>query len=178
MEVDGVCVTLWQRRTAEGVPVYQHGGAWGGQKSDFFFVPDRQFAMAVLTNAGSGSGVLYELGRSGWALEKFCGLSNPPAAPKPQPADRLAPYEGHYKALVIPPGPFDKIEEMNLELKAADGGLSVSGDSDAQSLAFYRDEYVLATDHNGQTTRSDFVRGPDGRVAWFRDGGRLWARQN
>ena len=22
-----------------------------------------------------------------------------------------------------------------------------------------------------------FVRGPDGRVAWFRDGGRLWARQ-
>jgi CubicO group peptidase (beta-lactamase class C family) len=177
MEVDGVCVTLWQRRTAEGVPVYQHGGAWGGQKSDFFFVPDRQFAMAVLTNAASGSGVLYELGRSGWALEKFCGLSDPPAAPKPQPADRLAPYEGHYQALVIPPGPFDKIEEMNIELKAADGGLRVSGDSDAESLAFYRDDYVLANNHSGQASRSDFVRGPDGRVAWFRDGGRLWAHQ-
>jgi CubicO group peptidase (beta-lactamase class C family) len=177
MEVDGVCVTLWQRRTAEGVPVYQHGGAWGGQKSDFFFVPDRQFAMTVLTNAATGTGILYELGRSGWALNQFCGLNDPPAVPKPQPADRLAQYEGHYKALTIPPGPFDKIEEMAVELKAADGGLRVSGDSDAESLAFYRDEYVLATGHNGQAMRSDFVRGADGRVAWFRDGGRLWARQ-
>jgi CubicO group peptidase (beta-lactamase class C family) len=177
MEVDGVCVTLWQRRTAEGVPVYQHGGSWGGQKSDFFFVPDRQFAMTVLTNAASGSGVLYELGRSGWALGQFCGLSNPPAVPKPQPADRLAQYEGAYKALTIPPGPFDKILEMAVELKAADGGLRVTGDSDAESVAFYREDYVLATDRNGQTTRSDFVRGPDGRIAWLRDGGRLWARQ-
>ena len=54
MEIDGVCVGWWQRRTAEGVPVFQHGGSWGGQKSDFFFVPDRQFAMIVLTNATSG----------------------------------------------------------------------------------------------------------------------------
>jgi CubicO group peptidase (beta-lactamase class C family) len=177
MEVDGVCVTLWQRRTAEGVPVYQHGGAWGGQKSDFFFVPDRQFAMVVLTNAGSGSGILSLLGRTGWALNQFCGLNDPPAVPTPQAADRLAQYEGHYKAMTIPPGPFDKIEEMAVELKAADGKLRVSGDSDADTLAFYRDEYVLATDHNGLTSRSDFVRGPDGRVAWFRDGGRLWARQ-
>jgi CubicO group peptidase (beta-lactamase class C family) len=178
MEVDGVCVTLWQRRTAEGVPVYQHGGSWGGQKSDFFFLPDRQFAMTVLTNSVSGSGVLYELGRSGWALGQFCGLSNPPAVPKRQSADQLAQYEGSYKALTIPPGPFDKIEEMAVELKAMKGGLRVTGESDAESLAFYSDEYVLATDHNGLTTRSDFVRGPDGRVVWFRDGGRLWARED
>jgi CubicO group peptidase (beta-lactamase class C family) len=178
MEVDGVCVTLWQRRTAEGTPVYQHGGSWGGQNSDFFFVPDRQFAMTVLTNATSGGGVFYELGRSGWALEQFCGLSNPPAVPKPQPADRLAQYEGHYKAQVVAPGPFDKFEEMTAEIKAADGGLRVTGDSDTASVAFYRDEYVLATGRNGRNTRSDFVRGPDGRVAFFRDGGRLWARQN
>ena len=48
MEIDGVCVGFWQRRTAEGVPVFQHGGSWAGQNSDFFFVPDRQFAMTVL----------------------------------------------------------------------------------------------------------------------------------
>jgi len=64
-----------------------------------------------------------------------------------------------------------------IELKAADGGLRVSGDSDISSVAFYGDEYVLATDSVGQTYRSDFVRGPDGRIAWLRDGGRLWARQ-
>jgi CubicO group peptidase (beta-lactamase class C family) len=114
MEIDGVCVGFWQRRTAEGVPVFQHGGSWGGQNSDFFFVPDRQFAMTVLTNATSGPNLLAELGRPGWALSKFCGLSNPPAEPKPQPAARLRDYEGHYRGLVIPSeGPPDKIVEQH-----------------------------------------------------------------
>ena len=108
MEIDGVCVGWWQRRTAEGVPVFQHGGSWGGQNSDFFFVPDRQLAMTVLTNSTDGPKLLAELGRSGWALGKFCGLSNPPADPKPQSAARLKEYEGHYKGWVIPPdGPPD-----------------------------------------------------------------------
>jgi hypothetical protein len=73
-------------------------------------------------------------------------------------------------------GPPDQILEQAIELKAADGGLRVTGDSEL-SLAFYRDEYVLANDPQGQTSRSDFLRGPDGRIAWLRDGGRLWARQ-
>ena len=178
LEVDGVCIGFWQRRTAEGVPVYQHGGSWAGQNSDFFFVPDRQFAMTVLTNSTSGGRLLYELGRSGWALSEFCGLHNPPAVPKTEPPERLARYEGRYKAQVIPPnGPPDQIEDQVIELKAADGGLRVTGDSGTASLAFYRDEYVLATDRQGQNNRSDFVRGPDGRIAWLRDGGRLWAYQ-
>jgi CubicO group peptidase (beta-lactamase class C family) len=177
MEIDGVCVGFWQRRTAEGVPVFQHGGSWGGQNSDFFFVPDRQFAMTVLTNSTSGPRLMAELGRSGWALTKFCGLSNPPAEPKPQTVARLKDYEGHYKGWVIPPeGPPDKIVELHVELKVADVGLRATGDLDL-SLAFYRDDYVLTTDPDGQVKRSDFLRGPDGKIAWLRDGGRLFAKQ-
>jgi CubicO group peptidase (beta-lactamase class C family) len=179
MEIDGVCVGFWQRRTAEGVPVFQHGGSWRGQISDFFFVPDRQFAMTVLTNSTSGPKLLYEVARSGWALTEFCGLNNPPAMPKALPPERLAQYEGRYKAGVIPPnGSTDKIVDQEMELKAADGRLQVSGDSDNSSLAFYRDDYVLATNFVGHTSRSDFLRGQDGRVAWLRDGGRLRARQS
>ena len=178
MEIDGVCVGWWQRRTAEGGAVFQHGGSWGGQNSDFFFVPERQFAMTVVTNSTSGPALMAELGRSGWALTKFCGLSNPPAEPKPQPAARLKEYEGRYKGWVIPPnGPPDKIVEQMAELKSADGGLRATGDFEL-SLAFYRDEYVLTTDPDGQVKRSDFLRGPDGRVAWLRDGGRLFALQS
>jgi hypothetical protein len=133
--------------------------------------------MTVLTNSTSGPGVLYELARSGWALTQFCGLSNPPAVPKAQPTERLAQYEGRYRANLIPPnGPTDRIVDQVIELRTADGGLRVTGDNEL-SLAFYRDEYVLATDPQGQAKRSDFVRGADGRVAWLRDGGRLWARQ-
>ena len=45
------------------------------------------------------------------------------------------------------------------------------------SLAFYRDDYVLTTDPGGEVKRSDFLRGPNGRIAWLRDGGRLFAKQ-
>jgi hypothetical protein len=177
MEIEGVCVGWWHRRTAQRVPVFQHGGSWGGQNSDFFFVPDRQFAMTVLTNSTNDSRLLAELGRSGWALNKFSGLSNPPADPKPQPAARLKEYEGDYTGRVIPPdGPPDKIVEQHAELKAVDGSLRATGDFES-SLTFYRDDYVVAIDRDNQMTRSDFLRGPDGTVAWLRDGGRLWARQ-
>jgi len=76
-----------------------------------------------------------------------------------------------------PTAPPDQIVDQVIELTAAEGGLRVTGDSDTASLAFYRDEYVLATNPQGQAARSDFIRGPDGRIAWLREGGRLWARQ-
>ena len=45
------------RRTAEGVHVVEWDGDWAGQASGFFFVPERGFAMTVLTNATSGAGL-------------------------------------------------------------------------------------------------------------------------
>ena len=178
MEVDGVCVTWWQRRTAEGVPVFQHGGSWGGQNSDFFFVPDRGFAMTTLTNSTTGPKLIADLTRSGgWALSHFAGLNNPPAVPKKRAPAELAAYEGRYKGWIIPPtGTPDTIEELAIDLRVADGGLRVIGDLEL-ILAFYRDDFVLTTDPEGQVKRSDFVRGPDGGVAWFRDGGRIFAHQ-
>ena len=78
--------------------------------------------------------------------------------------------------MIPPDGPPDKIVEQHAELKAIDGGLRVTGDMES-SLTFYRDDYVLAVDRDNQVTRSDFLRGPDGKVAWLRDSGRLWAKQ-
>ncbi|HEY1655727.1 MAG TPA: serine hydrolase [Candidatus Tumulicola sp.] len=177
MEVDGVCVTWFVRRTAQGVPIFQHGGAWAGQNSDFFFIPSRGFAMTTLTNSTTGPMLINELTRSNWALEHFVGLSNPPAKPEKRSAAQLRPYEGRYVGWTIPPdGSPAKPVALNVELRASGGALRATGDLDL-TLAFYRDEYVLTTDTNGQHNRSDFVRGPDGRVAWLRDGGRLYQRQ-
>ena len=36
---------------------------------------------------------------------------------------------------------------------------------------------VLTTDPDGGVKRSDFLRGPDGKIAWLRDGGRLFAKK-
>lgn len=177
LEIDGVCVSWWLRRTAQRIPVFQHGGSWGGQNSDFFFVPSRRFAMTLLTNSTTSSQLIDDIGYSGWALQQFVRISNPPAVPKSLSRAQLAPYEGRYQAFIIPAdGPPDKIEEQNIEIRAAGGQLRVTGDAE-HTLAFYRDDYVVVTDTEGKGARCDFVRGPDGNVAWFRDRGRLFARR-
>lgn len=177
MEVDGVCVTWWQRRTAEGIPVFQHMGSWGGQNSDVFFVPQRGFAMVILTNSTAGPMLIAEVDRSGWALKHFAGLNDPPAPTKTLSAAQLAPYEGRYRGWIVPPdGTPRKISELAVELRASNGGLVATGDLEV-SLAFYRDDFVLTTDADGLVKRSDFIRGADGSVAWLRDGGRIFARQ-
>lgn len=177
MEVDGVCVTWFQRRTAQGIPIFQHGGAWGGQHSDFFFIPERGFAMTTLTNSTTGPRLINALTRQGWALQHFVGLSNPPAPTRRRSASELQPYEGRYVGWTIPPdGSPEKPVAMNVELRANDGGLRATGDLNS-TMAFYRGEYVLTTDACGERNRSDFIRDPDGRVAWLRDGGRIYQHQ-
>jgi hypothetical protein len=115
--------------------------------------------------------------RSGWALHHFAGLHDPPAVPKMLSSAQLAPYEGRYKGWIVPPdGTPEKITELAVELRAANGGLRATGDLEL-NLAFYRGDYLLTTDAQGSVKRSDFVRAADGRIAWLRDGGRIYQRQ-
>jgi len=183
VEIDGIGVTWMLRRTAEGVRVVQHGGDWAGQHSGFFFVPERGFAMTALTNSEDGSKLTSELFGGDWALRQFVGLSDPPAVPRALPPAQLAQYEGYYRGQILAPpgGPTDEALDVTIELSAADGGLRARltgmGQEIETTLAFYRDDFVLVTDDEGQSRRADFVRGPDGRVAWYRDGGRIHAYQ-
>jgi hypothetical protein len=140
------------------------------------------FAIALLTNANSGPLLRTDLLDGDWALARFAGLHNQSAVPRTLTAAQLAPYEGDYWAQVVAPPP-GEAEETVITMRAAGGGLRgriVVGDADGVEgdFAFYRDDYVVALDAGGQPTpsRSDFVRGPDGRVAWFRFGGRLHRR--
>jgi CubicO group peptidase (beta-lactamase class C family) len=183
VEINGVGVSWWQRRTAEGVTVFQHGGDWAGQHSGFFFVPDRGFALTVLTNATSGPRLISEMFfADDGALRQFAGLSNPPAVPRALTPAQLAPYEGLYWAREISPPPGDA-EDTWFELSAADGrlrGRMIAGDNTVEfGLAFYRDNYVVALDTDGQPSpmRANFVPDANGRIAWFSFGGRLHARQ-
>jgi CubicO group peptidase (beta-lactamase class C family) len=189
-ELDGVGVSWWQRRTAEGMPVYQHTGDWAGQHSGLFFVPRRGFALTMLTNADAAGNLLSDFFLGDWALQRFVGLHNPPAVPETLTAAQLAPYEGRYVAREVDPPPGDSAE-TSIEMRAADGGLRVRlivgdvhpeldpelGNATPESeAAFYRDNYVVALDADGQPGpgRSMFLPGPSGGIAWFSTGGRLY----
>ncbi|TDU82223.1 CubicO group peptidase (beta-lactamase class C family) [Kribbella voronezhensis] len=178
VELDGVGVTWMLRPTLEGPTVVQHGGDWSGQHSGFLMVPERDFAITLLTNSESGPALVAELFGDDWALREFAGLSNLPAVPRALPPRRLAAYEGSYVANQI--GIDGKPGSFGLDLTADKGALVASLDGQAAlRLPFYRKDYVLALTPDGEPThsRANFVRGSNGDVEWLRYGGRLFRRQ-
>jgi len=185
VEMIGMGVTWMLRPSAENVTIAQHGGTWSGQHSGFFMVPERNFAMTVLTNSEGGAQLTNELFADDWALRIFAGVSNLPATPAQLSADELRPYEGQYVAEQnTQPG---SVQQVIIELRAGDGQLdgtiSVADGSGTEperlGLAFYRPDVCLnlGPDNKPIGTRSDFVRGADGTITWFRNHGRLFRRQ-
>jgi hypothetical protein len=189
VELTGMGVTWMLRPSAENVTVVQHGGTWPGQLSGFFMVPERDFAMTMLTNSDGGRKLVADLFSDDWALRRFAAISNLPAEPQHLSAADLAPYTGRYIGGGIPPSGI--LEQSIIEFQAGDGqldGTTVSADAGGRpdeksrtrmGLVFYRRDYGLDLGPDGKPvhSRSDFVRGADGAVAWFRSHGRLYRRQ-
>jgi CubicO group peptidase (beta-lactamase class C family) len=85
----------WLLRDVEGVRVVAHGGTTHGQLSAFQMVPERDFAITVLTNATSGGQLHAAVVR--WALEAYLGVVQRDPEPLPLTAEELAPYAGTYR---------------------------------------------------------------------------------
>ncbi|MGV0834008.1 serine hydrolase domain-containing protein [Mycolicibacterium thermoresistibile] len=184
VELDGIGITWHLRPTVEGVHVVQHGGTVTGQHSGFYFVPDRDFALTVLTNSDGGAQLVPDLMYDDWALQHFAGVHNLPVRLRDLSPAELAAYEGRYTTYETD---FDGQRQTTTTQLTADRGrlryqaLSEAGDPvDAPAttpahLAFYRDDYVQPLNRDGDPmpVRADFVRDGDGRVQWLRFGGRL-----
>jgi CubicO group peptidase (beta-lactamase class C family) len=201
VELEGMGVTWHLRPSAQGVRIVQHGGDYLGQHSGFIMVPERGFALTVLTNSDGGPQLLGDLFVDDWALRRFAGVSNLPATPRELTRRELAPYEGLYTGQIIDPilTPSGTVAETRIELKGARDGrlhmrrtdnleppvvddLTVSKAEDEPveevPLAFYRKNYVLVLDETGEPfARANFVRGPNGGIKWLRFGGRLYRHQ-
>jgi CubicO group peptidase (beta-lactamase class C family) len=189
VELDGVGVNWMLRPSAEGVRIVEHGGTLDGQLSGFLMVPERGFALTVLTNSEGGSQLRNDLFADDWALRRFAGVSNLPGVPRALSPGELAPYEGRYESQAIAGD--GAVVETVIELRGDQGQLhatlthqllpfDLSPTDPAPTgqefrLAFYRDDFVLVLDATGQPVgpRSDFVRDADGGVAWLRHHGRL-----
>ena len=78
VELDGMGVTWQLRPSAEGVRIVQHGGDYLGQHAGFLMVPERGFALTVLTNSDGGPALLGELFVDDWALQALRGGQQPP----------------------------------------------------------------------------------------------------
>ncbi|MCV7302289.1 beta-lactamase family protein [Mycobacterium barrassiae] len=188
VELTGMGVTWMLRPSAEDVTIVQHGGSWAGQHSGFLMVPERDFAMTVLTNSQGGTHLHSDLFADDWALRLFLGISNTPAVPQQLDERDLQAYAGRYAVEDIAVSGVRG--RTIIDFRAGDGqldGTVVTVDTDGRpdeksrtriGLVFYRHDYGidLGPDAKPLNTRSDFVRGPDGAIAWFRSHGRLFRR--
>jgi hypothetical protein len=172
IRLDGVGVTwmLWSRG---GVQIVSHPGGTNGQQSTFSLVPERGFAVTVLTNAQAGLLLGFEV--TNWVLDRFLGLEPPLLATGPVDPARLAEYAGEY---ALP----DRSETIRIRQEAGAlhlvtfSPLLVPGQTAvALPLRMVGDDLAIA-EYMGVPLFTDFVRDDAGTVAWVRFLGRLVPR--
>jgi CubicO group peptidase (beta-lactamase class C family) len=168
----------WMLRDVGGTRVVGHTGGTHGQTSSFSAVPDRDFAIAILTNADRGP----ELHRAitTLALREYLGVVGTPIVPVDRSLSDLAPYAGTYCAALDD----SEISLRNgtLVLQTLPHGGFPFPDTPAPPapppvrLAFYADDRVVALDSPSKDLRGEFLRNPAGQIAWFRWGSRIHRR--
>jgi CubicO group peptidase (beta-lactamase class C family) len=153
---------------------YSHGGATHGQQAIFLFIPERDFAIAILTNSDSG-GIL-NTNVLALALELYCGIKSVAPQPLKTSESELKEFVGSYR-----------IGTEAFDLKIKNGGLMYyhiplggfptpdTPPGPAHSpvrIALYDKDQAIGLDEPLKNALGDFIRDKQGRVEFFRIGGR------
>ena len=80
----------------DGVATVGHGGSANGQFADLLLVPERDFAIAVMSNAGPDSGLAFNQAILTWALEEYFGVVQKSPEPLPYDAARASEVAGRF----------------------------------------------------------------------------------
>jgi CubicO group peptidase (beta-lactamase class C family) len=173
----------WHLRSVGPIHTAGHGGTLSGHILLLELVPDRNFAIAILTNSNNGWRLIQDVERE--ALESYFGATYAvnqgiahrglvetlpnyqPLAKQPDPS----PYVGTYA------------RPNNTVVVRADGGKLVvqevqrSGRTGAEMpIAFFGADRAVVTDGNDKGQAIEFIRDAGGAVKWVRVVGRVAVR--
>lgn len=168
----------WFVRELDGVGLAEHGGGTNGQLSLLSLAPEAGFALAILTNhSPGGSRLIRAVSRLAWRL--YLGVEERDPEPIELAPELLAEYAGLYT------NPFAdrdlRIEEGRLvEHTRYKAGFPTEDSPPLPPvppapLAFYDADRFFVPEGPLKGARGDFVRDGEGRITWFRSGGRLHA---
>jgi CubicO group peptidase (beta-lactamase class C family) len=108
----GIC---WFLRDVGGVRTVGHGGSANGQFADLLIVPERDFAVVVLSNEGPDGGLAVNRAVVDWALEHYLGVADRDPVPLPFDAAQARQVVGAYAN-----------ELMTLTIAADNGELTIA----------------------------------------------------
>ncbi|WP_214318788.1 serine hydrolase domain-containing protein [Nonomuraea sediminis] len=87
--------TAWFLRDVDGVRTVGHGGSANGMFGELLLVPERDFAVVVVSNAGP-NGIPFDQAIVRWALEHYLGVIDRDPEPIPFDAARFEEIVGTY----------------------------------------------------------------------------------
>ena len=164
----------WFIRYADPLKVYAHGGATNGQQAYFFFIPEKDFSLAILTNSDDGGIITAQT--FGWALELYFGEKLKLPKPIEINPSELKEYIGRYR---IGTECFDlraKGEHLmyhHIPLGGFPRPDSPPGPAmPPMRFAFYDEDNVIGLDEPYKDALGDFIRDENGKLQFFRVGGR------
>jgi CubicO group peptidase (beta-lactamase class C family) len=169
----GMGITWFIRKVGD-IRMYAHGGATNGQQAYFFFIPQKEFALAILTNSDDGG--IITSGITNYAIKLYFGAK--PKLPKPiqKPAGELKEYVGRYQI---------GTECFDLKVKGGHliyhhiplGGFPTPDTPPGPAMprmrfSFYDEDKVIGLDEPYKDALGDFLRDGKGKLQFFRIGGR------
>ena len=175
----------WHLRTVGPIHVAAHGGTLGGHILLLEIVPERNFAIAILTNANNGWRLIQDVERAalteyqGATLAKNQAISHrglvetlPLVEPLPTQPDP-APYVGQYRrptnSVMV------RVDGSQLRVQV----LPNAGDPQPQMpIAFFGQDRAVVTDGPDRGQSVEFVRDAHGGVQWIRVVGRIAVRSD
>lgn len=170
----------WFLIERDGHRMMLHSGGTNGQLTRLLISPEDRFALVILTNHAGGLAVADEL------QEQLLGSALGVSLPRPEPLrfspDELAEYAGEYRG-AMKSARIEVVDGGLVETEIFNGGFPEHDTPPRPAggpvrLEFEAKDATVWIDPPKKGEHSEFVRGPDGRVEWYRLEGRLLRRSD
>jgi CubicO group peptidase (beta-lactamase class C family) len=161
----------WGIDDETGVRLVHHGGGTNGQVAHLSFAPDSATALAVLTNHQRGGEIVQAALHR--VVEALGGHTPERISVVLDPTE----YLGTYRSPLLDAELAETDDGLQLIITSR-GGFPTEDSPPMPSpppvtVEFFEKDRLFVPEGYGAGTQAEFLRGPDGRIAWLRFGGRV-----
>jgi len=169
----------WMTSDMGGLRRVFHGGGTYGQISAFTMTPARKFGLALATNSVGGGFLNRDVTKD--LVAKFLGIEEPEPAELPMTPSQMAEYSGRYVRSMG--GDIElKTEAGKLMVQVyPKGGFPTTDTPPGPTPPPFRagligTDRIAMVEPEFKDVQGEFIRNPDGTIAWLRWGYRIHAR--